>query len=122
MRSGLGGRWGDDRRVDTSGFGNNAGVEVVVAHAERVTLRVGDVFVKVDADQSRLDTEVEAMALAPVPAAQILWRQPPALALAALVGRPLGNLGDPTTASAAAWTAAGATIRRLHDAPLPPWP
>jgi aminoglycoside phosphotransferase (APT) family kinase protein len=122
MRSGLGRRCGDDRRVDTSGLGNNARVEVVVAHAERVTLRVGDVFVKVDADQSRLDTEVEAMALAPVPTAQILWRQPPVLALAALVGRPLGNLGDPTTASAAAWTAAGATIRRLHDAPLPPWP
>ena len=58
------------------------GVKVVVAHDERVTLRVGDVFVKIDADQARTDAEVEAMAMA----------------------------------------AAGATARRLHDAPLPPWP
>jgi hypothetical protein len=37
-------------------------VEVVVAHQERATLRVGDVFLKIDADQSRTDVEVEAMA------------------------------------------------------------
>jgi hypothetical protein len=30
-------------------------VEVVVAHNERVTLRVGDVFLKIDADQARSD-------------------------------------------------------------------
>ena len=44
-------------------------VEVVVAHQERATLRVGDVFLKVDADQSRTDAdaEVEAMMTAPVP-------------------------------------------------------
>ena len=35
-------------------------VEVVVAHDDRATLRVGDVFVKIDADQSRADLEVEA--------------------------------------------------------------
>jgi hypothetical protein len=34
----------------------------------------------------------------------------------------LGHLGEPSTASSAAWTAAGATARTLHDAPLPPWP
>ncbi|MER7845072.1 aminoglycoside phosphotransferase family protein, partial [Kitasatospora sp. NPDC096077] len=39
-------------------------VEVVVAHSERATLRVGDVFLKVDPDQARIDVEVEAMALA----------------------------------------------------------
>ncbi|GGU46937.1 phosphotransferase [Streptomyces violascens] len=39
-------------------------VKVVVAHSERVTLRVGDVFLKVDADQARIDAEVEAMSLA----------------------------------------------------------
>ncbi|NUT04254.1 MAG: aminoglycoside phosphotransferase family protein, partial [Hamadaea sp.] len=39
-------------------------VEVVVAHAERATLRVGDVFLKIDSDQARIDVEVEAMALA----------------------------------------------------------
>ena len=42
-------------------------VEVVVAHHERATLRVGDVFLKIDADQTRTDVEVEAMAMAPVP-------------------------------------------------------
>jgi hypothetical protein len=37
-------------------------VEVVVAHNERVTLRVGDVFLKIDADQARSDIEAEGMA------------------------------------------------------------
>lgn len=97
-------------------------LEVVVAHNERATLRVGDVFLKIDADQSRTDVEVEAMALAPIPTPQILWRKPPVLALAALPGTPLGRLGEPSTASPAAWSAAGAAVRRLHDAPLPPWP
>ncbi|MGQ4269320.1 phosphotransferase [Nocardiopsis changdeensis] len=97
-------------------------VEVVVAHRDCATLRVGDVFLKVDADQHRTDTEVEAMALAPVPTPEVLWRRPPALALAALPGRPLGRLGEPSTASPAAWAAAGAAVRALHDAPPPPWP
>jgi aminoglycoside phosphotransferase (APT) family kinase protein len=97
-------------------------VEVVVAHQQRATLRVGDVFLKVDADQSYTDVEVAAMALAPVPTAEILWRRPPVLALAALPGRALGRLGQPSTASSEAWAAAGAAVRRLHDAPLPPWP
>ncbi|MEU2265760.1 phosphotransferase [Streptomyces olindensis] len=97
-------------------------VEVVVAHSERATLRVGDVFLKVDADQARLDVEVEAMSLAPVPTPEVLWRKPPVLATAALPGTTLGRLGGPATGSPAAWAAAGAAIRKLHDAPLPPWP
>src|SRR5438094_2335443 len=97
-------------------------VEVVVAHDERATLRVGDVFLKIDADQTRTDVEVAAMAMAPVPTPEILWRKPPVLALAALPGTALGHLGDPSTASSAAWAAAGAAARMLHDAPLPPWP
>jgi len=97
-------------------------VEVVVAHSERATLRVGDVFLKVDADQARIDVEVEAMALAPVPTPEVLWRKPPVLAIAALLGTALGRLGEPLTASPAAWAAAGAAIRKLHDAPLPPRP
>ncbi|WP_103503406.1 MULTISPECIES: phosphotransferase family protein [unclassified Streptomyces] len=97
-------------------------VEVVVAHSERATLRVGEVFLKVDADQARVDAEVEAMSLAPVPTPKVLWREPPVLALAALPGTTLGRLGGPTTESPAAWAAAGAAIRRLHDAPLPPGP
>ncbi|SDL34940.1 phosphotransferase family protein [Streptomyces indicus] len=97
-------------------------VQVVVAHSERATLRVGEVFLKVDADRSRMDAEVEAMALAPVPTPRVLWHRPPALALAALPGRALGRLGEPCTSSPAAWAAAGAALRRLHDAPLPPRP
>ena len=96
-------------------------VEVVVAHSERATLRVGDVFLKVDADQARLDVEVEAMALVPVPTPEVLWRKPPVLAIAAVPGTALGRLGEPSTASPAAWAAAGAAVRKLHDAPLPPW-
>src|SRR6202050_4163683 len=97
-------------------------VEVVVAHSERATLRVGDVFLKIDADQARADAEVEAMAMAPIPTPEVLWRKPPVLAVAALPGTALGRLGEPSTASSAAWAAAGAAARMLHDAPLPPWP
>lgn len=97
-------------------------IEVVVAHNERATLRVGNVFLKIDADQTRADVEVEAIAMAPVPTPEILWRKPPVLALVALPGTALGHLGVPSTASSAAWAAAGATARTLHDAPLPPWP
>lgn len=97
-------------------------VKVVVAHSERATLRVGDVFLKVDADQARIDVEVEAMSLAPVPTPEVLWRKPPVLAIAALPGTTLGRLGGPSTGSLAAWAAAGAAIRKLHEAPLPPLP
>jgi aminoglycoside phosphotransferase (APT) family kinase protein len=97
-------------------------VEVVVAHNERATLRVGGVFLKIDADQKRAGIEVAALALAPVPTPEVLWHKPPVLALAALRGTALARLGQPSPASPAAWTAAGAAVRRLHDAPLPPWP
>jgi len=97
-------------------------VEIVVAHHECATLRVGDVFLKIDADQARTDVEVEAMARAPIPTPEVLWRTPPVLALAALPGTALGRLGEPSTTSPAAWAAAGAAARMLHDAPLPPWP
>ena len=97
-------------------------VKVVVAHRERATLRVGDVFLKIDADQTRTDVEVEAMAMAPVPTPEILWRKPPVLALAAVPGTALGRLQEPSVASSAAWAAAGAAARKLHEAPLPPWP
>jgi len=85
-------------------------VKVVVAHSERATLRVGDVFLKVDADQARIDVEVEAMSLAPVPTPEVLWRKPPVLAIAALPGMTLGRLGGPSTGSPA--VATNATSRR----------
>ena len=65
-------------------------VEVVVAHNERATLRVGKVFLKIDADQTRTDVEVEAMGMAPIPTPEVLWRMPPVLALAALPGTARG--------------------------------
>ncbi|MFD5728605.1 MULTISPECIES: phosphotransferase family protein [unclassified Streptomyces] len=97
-------------------------VEVVVAHSERTTLRVGDMFLKVDADRARIAVEAEALALAPVPVPEVLWHKPSVLALAAVRGTALGRLGEPSPASPAAWAAAGAAIRTLHEAPLPPWP
>jgi hypothetical protein len=99
-----------------------AEIEVVVVHNERATARVGDVFLQVDANQTRTDVEVEVMATAPVPTPEILWRKPPVLALDALFGTALGHLGEPSIASSAAWSAAGAAVRTLHAAPLPPWP
>ena len=96
-------------------------VEVVVAHSERVTLRVGDVFLKIDGEQGNLEVEVAAMELAPVPTPEVLWQKPSVLAIAAVPGTALGRLGEPSTASSEAWAAAGAAIRTLHEAPLPPW-
>lgn len=95
-------------------------IQVVVAHFERATLRVGDVFLKVDVDQAHIDAEVEAMSLVPVPTPKVLWRKPPVLAIAAVPGTTLGRLGGRATGSPAAWAAAGAAIRKLHEAPLPP--
>ena len=97
-------------------------IEVVAAHSERATLRVGDVFLKVDTDRARVDRELDVMARAPIPTPEVLWREPPVLALAAVPGTSLGVLRDPSRASSAAWVAAGAAVRVLHDAPLPPWP
>ncbi|WP_427895762.1 aminoglycoside phosphotransferase family protein [Kribbella sp. GL6] len=97
-------------------------VQVVVAHSERATLRVGDVFLKVDGNQRNLDVEVAALELAPVPTPEVLWRKPHVLALAAVRGTALGRLGEPSPASPDAWAAAGAAVRKLHEAPLPPWP
>lgn len=62
------------------------------------------------------------MSRAPVPTPKVLWRKPSVLAIAALPGTTLGRLGGPSTGSSAAWAAAGAAIRKLHDAPLPPRP
>jgi aminoglycoside phosphotransferase (APT) family kinase protein len=110
-----------DRSPEASSTATSEEIAVVVAHRERVTLRIGEVFLKIDTDQARVDAEVEAMARAPIPTPQILWRQPPVLALKALPGTPLGRLGEPSTAPAAAWRATGAAVRLLHDAPPPPW-
>ncbi len=93
-------------------------VDVVLANSDRVTLRVGDTFIKVDADSARSEVEVDATRRAPVPTPEILWHEPPALALRALRGRSFGD----GPVSSGAWASAGEHLRRLHDAPLPPWP
>jgi hypothetical protein len=41
-------------------------IKFVVVNAGRVTLRVGDVFLKIDTDQARIDREVGGMARAPM--------------------------------------------------------
>ena len=46
----------------------------------------------------------------------------PCSRLPPFLGRALGRLQEPSTASPAAWAAAGAAMRPLHDAPLPPRP
>ena len=74
-------------------------VEVVVSHSARDTLRVGDLFLKIDADRRRIDVEVEAMARAPIPTPQVRWRRHPVLALATLPGAALGQLGEPSLGS-----------------------
>jgi hypothetical protein len=86
--------------------------EVVFAHNERATLRVGDVFLKIDADQTRTDVEAMAMAMAPIPTPAVLWRTPPVLALAALPGTALGRLGEPST-SPPTWPPAPNSSSRL---------
>src|SRR5260370_39900606 len=97
-------------------------VKVVVAHSERAALRVGDVFLKVDADQARIDVEVEAMSLAPVPTPEVLWRKPPVLVIAALPGTTLGRLGGPSPGASAARAAAGRAARPPAPRPPPPRP
>lgn len=97
-------------------------VEVVVAHHARATLRVGDMFLKIDADQTNIDVEVEAIAMSPIPTPEVLWRKPSVLAISAVPGTALGRLGEPSTASPVAWSAAGAVVRTLHESPLPTWP
>ncbi len=94
-------------------------VEVVLANNDRVTVRVGDAFYKLDADLERSRREVEAIRRAPVPTPEILWYEPPVLALAALPGQTLGEPGRASTATREAWAAVGAVIRTLHESPLP---
>jgi aminoglycoside phosphotransferase (APT) family kinase protein len=96
-------------------------VQVIVAHQARATLRVGDVFLKVDPDRAGIDAEVAAMALVPVPTPKVLWRNHPVLAIALVHGTALGKFGHPSPVGPASWTAAGAAVRAVHDTPLPSW-
>ncbi len=88
---------------------------VVVAHRERATLRLGDVFLKIDADQTRIDVEVAAMEIAPIPTPVVLWRMPPVLAIAAV---PRDGARPPRRAVDRVRGGSGGSNRR-SDAPGP---
>jgi aminoglycoside phosphotransferase (APT) family kinase protein len=108
----------------TDSFGDDQGmseVEVVRSHHERVTVRVGDVFVKVNSEDWRTRREVAALEHVDVPTPAVLWAQSNVVALSALGGTPLALAGEDSTAPPAAWRAAGAMARRLHAHALPPW-
>jgi len=109
----------DDGAVDGSGGQALPEVEVLVAHQARATLRVGDVFLKVDPDRAGIDAEVAAMAAVTVPTPRVLWRQHPVLALELVQGTALGTFGHPSPVGPASWTAAGAALHEIHQTPLP---
>lgn len=94
-------------------------VQVVVAHQARATLRVGDVFLKVDPDRAGIDAEVAAMGSVPVPTPRVVWRRHPVLAIELVPGTALGTFGHPSPVGRASWTAAGAAVRAIHETPLP---
>ncbi len=94
-------------------------VEVVLVNNERVTLRIGDTFLKVDSDPRRIEFESQMIKTVPVKTPEVLWLRGNVLALGAVDGQPLGKLGEQATSSSAAWEATGATIRRLHDSEAP---
>jgi aminoglycoside phosphotransferase (APT) family kinase protein len=96
-------------------------VDIVVSHQERLTARVGNTYVKVDAAAWRLAREVDAMALVTVPTPDVLWHHDNVLGLREVRGSQLGRLGEPSMASAAVWAEAGALAREIHALPLPPW-
>jgi len=96
-------------------------VDIVASHHERLTVRVGDTYVKIDAADWRLTREVEALALVAVPTPEVLWHHDNVLGLAKVRGTQLGRLGELSTAPARMWAAAGSIARDIHALPLPPW-
>jgi aminoglycoside phosphotransferase (APT) family kinase protein len=90
-------------------------IEVVVSHRDRVVVRRGDTFLKIAADPAKSVFERMAMGVVHgVPAPEVLWHEDGVLALARVPGRPLDD-----SAPTAAWAAAGATARQIHDASAP---
>ena len=96
-------------------------VDILVSHQERLTVRVGNTYVKVDAAAWRLTREVEAMELVTVPTPEVLWHHDHVLALSEVRGSQLGRLGESSTAPATVWADAGALAREIHSLATPPW-
>lgn len=97
-------------------------VDIVTSHHERAVIRAGDLHLKVETDPAKARGELAALQAAPVPTPAVLWWRfgtPSVLALATVIGRPIGTLGNASVAPSAAWKAAGALARRLHRAPVP---
>ena len=97
-------------------------VEVVLAHAERAVVRVGDdVYVKVDVSHDRLEREEAALrGVTAVRVPDVRWSRSGVLAIGAVPGAPLARHGEPSPFGADTWRAVGAAVRRLHDATPPP--
>lgn len=96
--------------------------EVVVSHQDRAVVRVGDVFIKVDANGDRVEREVAALRGVSIAGPEVLWHRRGdvhLLALTALTGTPLGLLGQPSPHPSDAWRAAGRVARQLHGDPVP---
>lgn len=90
-------------------------IEVVVAYHDRVVVRQGDTFLKIAADPAKSASERWAMSLvAGVPVPRVLWHEPGVLALERVRGRALDD-----SATSAAWAAAGAAARQIHEADAP---
>lgn len=97
-------------------------MEITSAHFERVVVRVGDVYIKVETDPDRARRERIATTFAPVPTPSVLWWHdgpPSLLALARVTGASLAKLGEPSPHPAGAWVRAGAVARSLHRGPAP---
>lgn len=93
--------------------------EILVVHQDRAVVRVGDAYVKVQADDAKAEREHAILCPAPVSVPEVLWWRPgnPSLLALARVS------GDAVTRSTARedWVAAGEVMRTLHEAPLPEW-
>jgi aminoglycoside phosphotransferase (APT) family kinase protein len=98
--------------------------EIITAHKERAMMRLGDVFVKVDTESDRVRREVAALgSVVSIPIPAVLWERPGTphlLALSEVAGSQLAVLRTSSGYSSAAWAAAGAVARRLHQQTIPP--
>ena len=97
---------------------------MVSAHHERVVVRIGDAFVKLDSDAENLRRERAALSCAPIPTPEVLWWSdgpPAALAVRALSGSALGRFGEVSPHGPDVWARVGAVVRELHVTSLPEW-
>src|SRR3954452_8968043 len=96
--------------------------EIVVSNGARAVVRMGDVFVKADRDEDRVERELAALRDAVIVRPRMLWhhRGPVHLvAVSAVEGSPLAVRGRSSTHDREAWEAAGALVRQLHLQPVP---